>query len=478
MGFPIFLRCSHTTRGTDADKLPGWPSLFSYKAVTERAGILPTDLYGGIRMFNANSFPQDMGMNCWVNTQVDVSFQQTPSTTAVHQATVIAPGTADFQLKYFCCSGSANTIMNDVLFPFGSGTSGQFSIMKNAMGAGEVAYCACPPLGYPAADLGLLFLDMSTTHAADATWEPPEEFGIQYLSGQPAPIPTGPPFFAIADKDIGPVWIIQDSCESASLFTYQLPLPAYTPGVPGRPCIQFSPDFSEVGGHPTNSTCLAPYYSAGPAPFGANLVTYILQNSPGAASEVMLESSHMQLLLGYIDRNAAAASEVKGDFYNGLGATDEVEVLLRVENQNNWSTTPPAGCPSGPPAYPYYATAGNSQTAGRDFYLEQLLPNPGADCALSTSAFTWTLVEPTQLGADWIYHLYFKGDQLGGSNGFLKKLLGLRIVGIDEHISEGPEIVHLELLAATLRSTGAPVNLGWSRAFRIVLLDGLPPQNP
>lgn len=473
---PIYVRVSHSTRGTNTNKGPSWPSLFSYKALSERSAV-STDFYGGIRMYNNNFFPADVATSCCVERQVDITYTQTPTTTAVHQGTVGSfPDTKDFDFRYYCCGDPPSATLINVQPPTGS--SGHFSIMKNSgVGYGQGSGCNCPPTSYPDSCLGLLMLDMSASHSLDKTWEPPQEFGVQYQTAiEAAGSPLPPRFFAIADKDIGPVWIIQDSCECASLFVYPSPLPSYDLSIAGRPCVQLSPDFSEVGGHPTIAGCLEQeYYGAGPAPLGASLPAYILQNSPCAASEVLLESSYMQVLLGFIDRNASLGSEIRGDFYGGLGSFDEVEVLLRVENQNNWKVTPPAGCPAGPATYLNYAKAGKATTPGRDFYLEQLLPDPGAACGVSSSTFTWTLVEPDQIGTDWIYRLHFKGDQGVPTTAFLTKLLGLRIVGVNDLVAEGPEIAHLELLSATLLSSGATVNLGWSSAFRAVFLDGQDP---
>ena len=342
--------------------------------------------------------------------------------------------------------------------------------------------CTCPPME-PRASIGYLVLDQTTTFSSSNTnYEPPEEFGVEYQS---ANIRTGSTsqyqYFAIGDTTKGNIWIIQDSCECASLFTYPATLPELILGAERPPCVQLSPEFRQVGGHPTDTNCTNSfYYQAHPwAITNATLKPYVDQNTPCAASEVLVEGkqvgsiievNHFDLLLGFISQDTAISRSVAGDFHEMLNPGDRIEVKLVVKDQRNWPTTPVCGI--GQPApYPHYATP------LADFTIAVKTAQLGAACGNQVD-FDWVAIMPTPdpVTGNSIYTVEFNtvGD-------FYRKLRGLRVEAVfDDHIpgfaNEGPEIVHIELQSATFfpaggGGSGTPVNLGWSKAFRLVILD-------
>jgi len=468
---PIFVKVSHSTRGdgnlTEDDKGPTYPSLLSYKALSEHVTF--SELYAGLRLFDANQQPTDFGLSCCTDREIEITFEQTPRTTAVHQWTVPSGGVKDFQLKYYCCKDSSATHLTDVLQV--SSTQWKFRALNNYPPTVGTPSCGCPPSGYTRTCIGYLMLDMTIPNALQPEWEDPEEFGLKYVLALDTVAPPNNKHFAIGAQDIGPVWVIQDSCECRSLFTYPTTLPPDDSEIAGPPCIQLSPAFQEVVGHPTVSGCLAEYYEESPAPLGADLGGYYLQNRPCAASEVVIEGAFLQVPLGYIDRDASAGGRVRGAFYEYLDSYDEVEVRIRVENKNNWQT--PADCSPGPPSYAY-AIAGNSGVGGRDFVLEERVPFDSNVKCSTGGQFVWQEIVPLFDGTNWIYTVKFKGDQGNLNTAFYRKLRGLRIRALGDTVNEGPEIAHLELEAAYLHAAGGYssfVNLGWSKAFRAVILD-------
>ena len=470
---PIIVKVSHSTRGDgnlgEDFKGPTYPSLFSYKAVCEH--VTESELYAGLRLFDADGQPTDFGLSCCTDREIDITFEQTPRTKAFQQWTVTGSNLKDLQLKYFCCNPPAGVaLLTDV--PQVSSTQWKLRAQKNFLPAAGTPLCGCPPSGYSKTCYGYLALDMTFNNALKPDWEAPEEFGLKYVSAVDTLPGANQKFFKIGAQDIGPVWVIQDSCECRSLFTYPspLPVPDNESVNPGPPCIQLSPGFKQVAGHPTVSGCAALYYDPNPAPLGADLGNYYLQNRPCAASEVVIEGAFMQILLGYIDQNAATAGRVYGSFYEYLDSYDDVAVVIRVKNQNNWQT--PADCTAGPSSYAY-ATAGNSGTAGRDFVLEERVPVGFNVNCVQGGDFKWQELVPAFDGLNWNYTVSFKGDQGTLSTAFYRKLRGLRIRALGDTNIEGPEIAHLELVSATLNhnATESPVNLGWSKAFRAVILD-------
>jgi hypothetical protein len=313
---------------------------------------------------------------------------------------------------------------------------------------------------------------MRSTHASDIKFEPPQVFGAEFQTADPAHGSTGHHVnFEIGTSSKGPVWVIQDSCECRSLFEYHMPAAS---DEPGTPCIQLAPEFSSVGGNPTLPNCNPNYYfstsTTGPITIaGAVMSNYVPQNSPCAASEVVIEGSFFDLLLGYIDRNAAEGSNVGGDFYEGLISGDRVQVQLVIKNESNWQGHVPAECASSIP-YPLvykYATPPPAATA--DFEIDARVPNTGTNC--TAGDFHWETLTPTTSGSNSIYTIYFEGSEI-----FYKKIRGLRIRALDDaNALEGPEIVHIQILSAnylpSAEAPAIPVEVGWSSAFRVVIMD-------
>lgn len=199
--------------------------------------------------------------------------------------------------------------------------------------------------------------------------------------------------------------------------------------------------------------------------------TMVGQNWPCAASEVLVEGNHFDLLLGLLDEDASNGKSVDGSFYEGMSSGDKVVVEIMVKDRRNWQ--PVSGCEAWPLLYPYYA---EPET---DFTVEVREAAPGVSCLTQPSGgFTWTRVFPTTgLSGNKIYTFEFNtiGD-------FYRKVRGIRVSAVKDdqtpgHNNEGPEIVHLELQSVTyITDSGAEpaVNLGWSKAFRLAIIDERP----
>ena len=462
---PAFVMAPHSTRGSSLEPGPAYTSPFSYKAVTEAA----VRFYGGDRIYNdATIVPGSGRQTCEVSGAVDVRFAISPTSVAHAQLSSASIPTPDLRLWQHCCDPITNPMLTDVETISGVANEWISSIPKNQGGGGT---CGCPPQNFSRAAVGYLVLDLTGSLPSEP-YEPPEEFGVEYQSAAPdVVIPSGYNYFDIGQTTTGNVWIIQDSCESRSLFTYPPQLP--TADVGGPIAVQLATDFALVTGYPTSSACLNvvwPYGYYGEHPYSlknAAMFHLVNQNWPCAASEVLVEGNHFDLLLGLLDQDTSNGTSVAGSFFEGMNPGDKVVVELIVKYQRNWQTV--SGCGNLPSVYPHYA---EPET---DFTVEVRTAVPGTNC--SSGAFSWTRVFPTPPGPTGNKIYTFEFNTVGD---FYRKVRGIRVTAVQDDPNlgnEGPEIAHLELLSVTYvpASGAAPtVNLGWSKAFRLAIIDERP----
>lgn len=269
-------------------------------------------------------------------------------------------------------------------------------------------------------------------------WEAPELVRIRLNS---ATSPLDPATQVVTSEAFSAGWVIQDECETGTLFRYPDPLPPA--GSHFGVTVQLTTDVSGYTPEFKNVT----------------LADHVGQNYPYAATEVVAEDSWLEFAVALLDENGA-----KGD--NSLSGTllrppFPVRVTLDVLNDLDLQQKPSA-CGAQPAPWGHYATEDLADTLENDFIIQQwdpsILPNGSWVAATPSVGGQYEITIP-------ITDQYARMRFFATNND--DTFLGLQ--------NETYEVVHIHVSGADYVDPPSPpafvpdLNVGWSSDYRFII---------
>jgi len=280
----------------------------------------------------------------------------------------------------------------------------------------------CPlPLVPPiCASYGLPLINIAS---GDSQWEAPELVRIRMDSASSYLDPLAD----ISNENFRAGWIIQDECESGSLFMYPstLPTASANPGYTVQlatsiPRGDFTPTYTKVG-----------------------MGSHVGQNFPYAASEVVSDISWLEFAIALLDANGANGYLIDG---NMVPAPVDLEVTFEFLNQSDWILQGNCINPPDPGTWAHYATEGDPD----DFVIEIYDPAaPGGWSVKSPVGGETTITIPA-------------GDTHAR----------MRILGKDnDGFTATAEIAHMHIKEVKFDDSAdyGILQIGWSSDFRFVI---------
>ncbi len=272
----------------------------------------------------------------------------------------------------------------------------------------------------------------------DEQWEQPELVRIR-MDTATSPIN---PNAGVTTQSFRAGWVIQDECESGSLFKYPVPLPAAN-SAPGL-TVQLATSF------PSGST-FTPDFN------GVTFPAHVGQNYPYAALEVVAETSWLEFGIALLDENGSRGSQL--DEYEVAGlfvpSPAPLQVTFEFLDREDWS--PPSGCTNPPQSWPHYATQGILD----DFVIERYdLTHFDPQDPFSG----WVMVQPNAAGESTITIPENRSS------------VRMRFRAIDNDPIQAPatiEVAHMHIKQVEFSGPVDPsiLRIGWSSDFRFLIQD-------